>query len=143
MRAHTVFDRTLLRAGETVSMKHFVRTETTKGLAAMPPAQPAARVKIVHQGSGQELQPLQWNGGGSAVSTWSIPPAAKLGVYTVSLERDAPRQPAGRSTTRPRPRSGRAANSASKSFACRWWTRASAAPRACRSRRASFRSTCN
>ena len=31
VRAHTVFDRTLLRAGETVSMKHFVRAETTQG----------------------------------------------------------------------------------------------------------------
>ncbi len=30
-RAHTIFDRTLLRAGETVSMKHLLRTETSKG----------------------------------------------------------------------------------------------------------------
>ena len=36
LRAHTVFDRTLLRAGETVSMKHFVRVETSAGLAALP-----------------------------------------------------------------------------------------------------------
>jgi len=90
-RAHTVFDRTLLRAGETVSMKHFVRAETTKGLAYVDPALLPARVKIVHQGSGQEYtQPMQWNGQRSAVSTWSIPKAAKLGVYTVSLERDVP-----------------------------------------------------
>jgi uncharacterized protein YfaS (alpha-2-macroglobulin family) len=86
-----VFDRTLLRAGETVSMKHFVRAETTKGLAYVDPALLPARVKIVHQGSGQEYtQPMQWNGQRSAVSTWSIPKAAKLGVYTVSLERDVP-----------------------------------------------------
>ncbi|MDI9682511.1 MG2 domain-containing protein, partial [Burkholderia cenocepacia] len=32
VRAHTVFDRTLLRAGETVSMKHFIRTETLQRL---------------------------------------------------------------------------------------------------------------
>jgi hypothetical protein len=31
LRAHTVFDRTLLRAGETVSMKHLLRTETATG----------------------------------------------------------------------------------------------------------------
>ena len=31
--AHTVFDRTLLRAGETVSMKHFIRAETLQSLA--------------------------------------------------------------------------------------------------------------
>jgi hypothetical protein len=29
--AHTIFDRTLFRAGETVSMKHLLRTETSKG----------------------------------------------------------------------------------------------------------------
>ena len=91
VRAHTVFDRTLLRAGETVSMKHFIRTETTQGLALIDPADLPTRVKIVHQGSGQEYkQPLQWNGQRSATSTWAIPPAAKLGAYTVSLERDVP-----------------------------------------------------
>ena len=36
-RAHTVFDRTLLRAGETVSMKHFVRDEVAAGLALPAP----------------------------------------------------------------------------------------------------------
>src|SRR6185436_14916784 len=38
---------------------------------------------------GQEFSfPLQWGGGGrSATTTWNIPPAAKLGVYEVSLER--------------------------------------------------------
>jgi len=44
----------------------------------------------VHQGSGQEFVfPLQWNANGrSALTIWNIPPAAKLGVYEVSLERD-------------------------------------------------------
>ena len=89
LRAATVFDRTLLRAGETVSMKHFIRTETATGLAAVPPAKLPTTVKLVHQGSGQEFTfPLQWSGGGrSAATTWNIPPAAKLGVYEVSLER--------------------------------------------------------
>jgi hypothetical protein len=67
VRGHTVFDRTLLRAGETVSMKHFLRTETMQGLAFIDPAELPARVKVVHQGSGQEYtQPLQWNGQRSA-----------------------------------------------------------------------------
>jgi len=87
LRAHTVFDRTLLRAGETVSMKHFVRTETSGGLAA--PAKDALpwRALVIHQGSGQEFDvPLAWNGTRSATSTWNIPPAAKLGVYEVVLD---------------------------------------------------------
>jgi hypothetical protein len=90
LRASTVFDRTLLRAGETVSMKHFVRLETSTGLAPVRPERLPTRVKVVHQGSGQEFVfPLQWSGGGrSAQTAWSIPPAAKLGVYEVVLERE-------------------------------------------------------
>ncbi|NUZ07956.1 alpha-2-macroglobulin family protein [Piscinibacter koreensis] len=92
LRAATVFDRTLFRAGETVSMKHFVRRETSSGLAPAGADRVPTRVKIVHQGSGQEVvMPLAWSAGGrSALSTWNIPPAAKLGVYDVVLEREAP-----------------------------------------------------
>ena len=90
-RAHTVLDRSLLRAGETVSMKHFIRTENTAGLALMKADDLPTQMKLVHQGSGQEfVQPLQWNGARSAVSTWNIPAAAKLGVYDVMLERGKP-----------------------------------------------------
>jgi len=90
LRAATVFDRTLFRAGETVSMKHFVRLETSLGLAAVPAERLPTRVKIVHQGSGQEtVFPLTWTANGrSALTTWNIPPAAKLGVYEIVLERD-------------------------------------------------------
>lgn len=90
LRAHTVFDRTLLRAGETVSMKHFVRTETSSGLAALANAELPAKAIVIHQGTGQEFAlPLAWNGARSATSAWNIPPAAKLGVYEVVLERTA------------------------------------------------------
>ncbi|WP_369821607.1 alpha-2-macroglobulin [Rhodoferax sp. OV413] len=87
-RAHTIFDRTLLRAGETVSMKHILRTETSKGFG-LPQSAPDTLL-ITHVGSGQQYtQDLAWRktatGGRSAESTWSIPPAAKLGVYTVEL----------------------------------------------------------
>jgi len=88
LRAHTVFDRMLLRAGETVSMKHFLRTETRQGFG-LPDAGPAT-VVITHEGSGQQFSlPLQWrktaSGGFSAESEFAIPPAAKLGVYSVNL----------------------------------------------------------
>jgi hypothetical protein len=97
-RAHTVFDRTLVRAGETVSMKHFVRTETMQGLAYVNADELPTRLRIVHQGSGQQyVQPVQWNGQRNAVSSFSIPPAAKLGSYAVVLERDCPGRRARRS----------------------------------------------
>ena len=87
-RVHTVLDRTLLRAGEKVSMKHLVRVETRAGLA-LPPTTPQQLV-ITHPGSGQEVkQPLVWrktrSGGLVATSEWQVPPAAKLGLYQVSL----------------------------------------------------------
>ena len=89
-RAATVFDRSLFRAGETVSMKHFVRNEVSTGLANFKAPDLPTRMKVVHQGSGQEfVQPLNWNGVRSAASAWSIPPAAKLGLYEVILERES------------------------------------------------------
>ena len=89
--AHTVFDRTLVRAGETVSMKHFLRLQTASGLAWADPARLPTRLKIVHVGSGEEFtQALAWNGARSAVSVWQVPPAARLGSYRVVLERPAP-----------------------------------------------------
>ena len=86
--AHTIFDRTLLRAGETVSMKSLIRTQTSKGFG-LPENRPDTLV-ITHTGSGQRFtQPLTWRktatGGLSAENTFPIPPAAKLGVYEVML----------------------------------------------------------
>jgi len=86
--AHTLFDRTLLRAGETVSMKHLIRTQTGQGFG-LPDARPDTLV-VTHVGSGQQYtQPLNWRqtatGGLSSESTFAIPPAAKLGAYEVEL----------------------------------------------------------
>ncbi|WP_370283703.1 MG2 domain-containing protein [Ramlibacter sp. WS9] len=88
-RLHTIFDRTLLRAGETVSMKHLVRTETRSGFG-LPASVPDTMV-VTHTGSGQQFtQPLAWRktatGGQSAESTFQIPPGAKLGQYQVELK---------------------------------------------------------
>ena len=87
-RAHTIFDRTLLRAGETVSMKHILRTETSAGFG-LTKAQPVTLV-VTHVGSGQQYtQALAWRktatGGQSAESSFAIPPGSKLGVYEVEL----------------------------------------------------------
>lgn len=91
-RAHTVFDRTLVRAGETVSMKHLLRTETRRGFAL--PAQRPESLVVTHVGSGQQFtQPLAWRetatGGLSAQSSFAVPPAAKLGLYQVELHSEA------------------------------------------------------
>ncbi len=82
--AHTVFDRPLFRAGETVSMKHFVRNRVGAGFAALEDSIPATAT-LTHQGSGQTYSvPIQWNRG-AGVSEWPIPKEAKLGTYNVTM----------------------------------------------------------
>jgi alpha-2-macroglobulin len=90
VQAHTVFDRTLLRAGETVSMKHFIRRETLTGLALLAKDELPTQLRITHRGSGDEQTlPLTWRDGRASTSSWNIPPAAKLGFYDVELETPA------------------------------------------------------
>ncbi|MBB5217220.1 alpha-2-macroglobulin family protein [Parapusillimonas granuli] len=91
LATHTVFDRSLFRAGETVSMKHYMRIQTRDGFALPPSSQPVPdRLVIEHQGSDQKHeQRVEWratpSGGLSAISAFKLPPTAKLGVYTLRL----------------------------------------------------------
>ncbi|MBX3599470.1 MAG: alpha-2-macroglobulin [Rubrivivax sp.] len=86
---HTVFDRTLLRRGDTVSMKHFVREQTEAGLALPDVATLPDELRLVHVGSGTEVRlPLAWpRGARAAESRWAIPRTAALGSYDVLLQR--------------------------------------------------------
>ncbi|HZF81482.1 MAG TPA: MG2 domain-containing protein, partial [Rubrivivax sp.] len=95
-RAHTVFDRTLLRAGETVSMKHFVRKETEAGLSLLPPDALPDQVLLNHVGSDTEVKlPLVWGSPRSAESRWPIPQNAALGRYEVTLAKGDQRWSSG------------------------------------------------
>ncbi len=94
--AHTVFDRTLLRAGETVSMKHYLRRHTGAGFALPPDFTRKSMVQIVHDGSGQDVEfPIEFNANGSATSRYEIPKEARLGLYSVSVKLDKDWQSAG------------------------------------------------
>ncbi|HYA31808.1 MAG TPA: MG2 domain-containing protein [Thermodesulfovibrionales bacterium] len=88
--AHTIFDRTLLRAGETVHMRHVLRKHVTAGFS-MPRKQELPKaVLISHQGSSQRYEfPLRWDKNGNADTEWSIPRGAKLGQYRVVLLKEA------------------------------------------------------
>jgi uncharacterized protein YfaS (alpha-2-macroglobulin family) len=96
-RAHTVFDRTLLRAGETVSMKHFVRDSGPRGLALPAADSLPTDVVITHVGRGSEtVLPLDWRGSSrSAETQWRIPDNAALGLYDVQLRRGEQRLASG------------------------------------------------
>ncbi|MGZ8243395.1 alpha-2-macroglobulin family protein [Methylomagnum sp.] len=83
--AHTVLDRALFRAGETVSMKHFLRRHTLQGFGLPETFAPDA-IEITHADSGQQYKlPVQFDGLGIAETTWAIPKDAKLGVYNIAM----------------------------------------------------------
>jgi uncharacterized protein YfaS (alpha-2-macroglobulin family) len=87
---HTILDRTLLRAGETVHMKHIIRRHTGGGLVLPPQEDLPDTLSISHGGSGQVFEiPLSWDKAGCSLSSWEIPREAKLGTYFLNLTRKA------------------------------------------------------
>ena len=85
-KIHTVLDRTLLRAGQTVSMKHIARERGSGGFAFADTQSLPRELVIRHDGSGDEFrQPLVWDARGVALSAWKIPSAAKRGSYQIEL----------------------------------------------------------
>jgi len=88
MRAHTIFDRTLFRAGETAHMKHIIRNQVMEGFAPTPAAQRPTSAVIEHVGTYQQYEmTLKWDNNGTAESSWNIPKDAKLGSYRIRLTR--------------------------------------------------------
>jgi len=84
---HTVLDRALYRAGETVSMKHFLRQHVSSGITVPAGTAGSHQILISHQGSGQRYAvAADFDGGGVASSEWKIPQEAKLGSYSVSID---------------------------------------------------------
>lgn len=82
-RAHSVLDRTLLRPGETVHMKHILREEQLFGLGYA--GKLPQTLEIRHEGSDQKWYlALLWSNG-AAVSDWKIPSNAKRGDYALRL----------------------------------------------------------
>lgn len=106
LRVHTILDRSLLRAGEVVSMKHLVRVETERGLALVNAADWPTELRLTHSGSGEVVRiPLPAPPGAAAPGAsaanagatplrsvamqWAIPSNAKLGRYELTLHRGA------------------------------------------------------
>jgi uncharacterized protein YfaS (alpha-2-macroglobulin family) len=105
--ASTVFDRTLLRAGETLHMKHFLRRHVAQGFTLVTASDGAGKnrrgrygrqltaeerkaqpdnVILQHEGSEQRYTvALNWSANGSAENQWQIPAEAKQGWYVVLL----------------------------------------------------------
>ncbi len=86
---HTVLDRPLFRAGETVSMKHFLRRRQLDGIGLPDGAAGTRTVVIQHQGSDQSYRfEIAFRADGTAEQQWPIPADARLGDYEISIKRD-------------------------------------------------------
>ncbi len=82
--AHAVLDRSLFRAGETASMKIFVRKPVGTGFALVSPDALASTLTIRHQGSDKEYTvPVRWAGAAYGEAAFAIPKDAELGTYTI------------------------------------------------------------
>jgi alpha-2-macroglobulin len=85
-RHQAVLDRSLLRAGETVSFKLFSREEVAKGLRFLPKEKLVKSLNVTHLGSGESFTvPIAWKDARYAKGQWLIPKQAKLGSYELRL----------------------------------------------------------
>ena len=86
--AQAVLDRSLVRAGETVSMKVFVRRQTGQGFALVPRQALADTLQVRHLGSDRKYSvPVSWQGAQHGEASFAVPPEALLGTYEI-LVRD-------------------------------------------------------
>ena len=82
---HTVFDRTLVRVGETVHFRHIVRHPIGDGFKFGQSF--AGTLVFAHQGSNTRFtQPVTINGTTGGDGEWTVPTGAPLGDYALSFE---------------------------------------------------------
>ncbi|WEK44403.1 MAG: MG2 domain-containing protein [Candidatus Sphingomonas colombiensis] len=81
---HTVFDRALVRAGETVHMKHIVRHPVGAGFTI--PAGFTGTLRLSHRGSDTEFDlPLTIDANGTGETSWTAPKGAPMGDYDLRV----------------------------------------------------------
>jgi hypothetical protein len=81
---HTVFDRALVRQGETIHMKHIVRKPIASGFATTPAF--SGTLRLSHRGSDTQYDlPLAIDANGIGESEWTPPQGAKMGEYDIQV----------------------------------------------------------
>ncbi|WP_448662541.1 alpha-2-macroglobulin family protein [Sphingomonas sp. CJ20] len=81
---HTVFDRALLRQGETVHMKHIVRQPIASGFGTSPAF--TGTLRLSHRGSDTKYElPLTIDANGVGETEWTAPQGAKMGDYDIQV----------------------------------------------------------
>ncbi len=82
---HTVFDRALVRQGETIHMKHILRQPGGSGFRLAPGV--TGTLRITHQGSDTQFElPLAIDANGIGENEWAVPQGAPMGDYQLSIE---------------------------------------------------------
>ncbi|MCP3734144.1 MG2 domain-containing protein [Sphingomonas sp. RP10(2022)] len=83
---HTVFDRALVRQGETIHMKHIVRRPNGSGFAI--PAGFTGILRLSHRGSDTQFDvPLTIDARGQGETSWTAPQGAPMGDYDLRIVR--------------------------------------------------------
>ncbi len=81
---HTVFDRALVRQGETIHMKHIVRQPIASGFGTSPAF--TGTLRLQHRGSDTQYDlPLSIDANGIGESEWTAPQGAKMGDYDLRV----------------------------------------------------------
>lgn len=81
---HTVFDRALVRQGETIHMKHIMRRPEGAGFSIAPSF--TGTLRLSHRGSDTQFDlPLTIDGNGVGETEWTAPKAAPMGDYDIQL----------------------------------------------------------
>jgi uncharacterized protein YfaS (alpha-2-macroglobulin family) len=81
---HTVFDRALVRQGETIHMKHILRAPTAQGFNFVTGF--AGKLRLSHSGSETQFDlPLKIGANGSGETTWVVPQGAPMGSYNLTV----------------------------------------------------------
>ena len=87
--AHTITDRAILKAGETIHLKHVLREHTGQGFSALPQKFMPKHVIIVHSGSRKSYSlPFTFDKAtGTAINNFVVPKDGGLGLYEIYLSK--------------------------------------------------------
>ena len=81
---HTIFDRALVKAGESVSMKHILRRPVGVGFAFATTQ--AGTLRLSHRGSDTSFEmPFAIDANGVGENVWNVPAAAPIGDYDLQF----------------------------------------------------------